>query len=87
MSKINFLSSEPEWHRCKVKEAIYIKQQGLTMNCDIPPAAPHLQPDPFASTCIKSHASDATNAWSTLIKVGRNVDIRLKISLKSKFNL
>ena len=40
MSKINVLSSEPEGHRCKVKEAIYIKQQGPTMNCDYTSCSP-----------------------------------------------
>ena len=33
-NNITVLSREQEWHRRKVKEAIYIKQQGPTMNRD-----------------------------------------------------
>ena len=40
------LSREQEWRRRKVKEAIYIKQQGATMNRDqgyqLPPPSTHL---------------------------------------------
>ena len=33
-NNVRVLSREQEWHRRKVKEAIYIKQQGPTMNRD-----------------------------------------------------
>ena len=34
MNNIKVLNRDQEWHRRKVKEAIYIKQQGSTMNRD-----------------------------------------------------
>ena len=43
-NNIRVLCREQQWHRRKVKEAIYIKQQGLTMNRDqgyqLPPSTP-----------------------------------------------
>ena len=52
-NNIKVLCREQEWHRRKVKEAIYIKQQGPTMNRNQGYQLP-LHPDPSAGIWVKS---------------------------------
>ena len=68
-NNIRVLSRQQEWHRRKVKEAIYIKQQDPTMNRDqgyqLPP---HLHPDPSAGIW-----SSQRHAWPRSVVTDRNV--------------
>ena len=41
-NNVRVLSREQEWHRRKIKEAIYIKQQGPTINRDQRYQLPHI---------------------------------------------
>ena len=75
-NNVRVLSREQEWHRRKVKEAICIKQQGPTMNCDqgyqLPP---HLHPDPSAGIWV--------NSKTCVTKICRNRSKRCIFSSKS----
>ena len=57
---IRVLSREQEWHKRKVKEAIYIKQHGPTMNRDqgykIPPIYTQILPPVSGSSQTQRHA-------------------------------
>ena len=55
-NNIRVLSREQEWHKHKVKEAIYIKQQGSTMSSDqeyqLPPIYTQILPPVKSQTCV-----------------------------------
>ena len=68
-NNIRVLSREQKWHRRKVKEAIYIKQQGPTMNRDqgyqLPPIYTQILPPVSGS----SHR----HAWPRSVVTDQNV--------------